>query len=337
MFARVIQARCDGSVLTVPIMGISHASSLFKPNPRAAGWFAICLGEHGVYLAKVEFSGAMPRVVRCEYHETGAVSAAALEKLRRDADLGDGAFTTLLNPGEYQILLVDAPNVPAGELKAAIRWKIKDNLNYHIDDATVDVLQIPAHKYGSERAQSMYAIAASNVTIQQRIKLFEQAKIALEVIDIPEMALRNIAALFEQPDRALVLLAFDDNGGLMTFTSGGELFLSRRTEITAGQLQDADEALREQHRGRVELELQRSLDYFDRQFNHIPVSRVLVSAPDNAGLAAFLAAAVDVSVEKLDLSQVMDIGAVPALAESEFVAHALPALGAAMRREEKSL
>lgn len=317
-------------------MGISHISSLFKPKARDTGWFAICPDEHGVYLAKVEFTGAMPRVVRCEYHGTGTVSAAALEKLQHEAYPGSCAVTTLLNPGDYQILLVDAPNVPADELKTAIRWKIKDNLNYHIDDATVDALQIPAHKYGSERAQSMYAIAASNDTIQKRIKLFEQARITLDVIDIPEMALRNIAALFEQDERALVLLAFDDNGGLMTFTMGGELYLSRRTEITAGQLQDANETLREQYRARVELELQRSLDYFDRQFNHIPVSRVLVSAPDNTGLAAFLVAA-DVKVEKLDLSQVMDISAVPALAESEFMAHALPALGAAMRREEKSL
>lgn len=318
-------------------MGIPFASSLFKSQVRDAGWCAICLGGHGVYLAKIEFAAAIPRVVRCEYHETGTVSAAALEKLHHEANLGNCAFTTLLNPGEYQILLVDAPNVPADELKTAIRWKIKDNLNYHIDDATVDVLQIPARKYGSERAQSMYAIAASNDTIRKRIKLFEQARIALEVIDIPEMALRNIAALFEQEDRALVLLAFDDNGGLMTFTLGGELFMSRHIEITAGQLQDANETLREQHRNRVELELQRSLDYFGRQFNHIPVSRVLVSAPDDTGLSAFLATAVDLKVEKLDLSQVMDISAVPALAGSEFVAHALPALGAAMRQEMKSL
>ena len=318
-------------------MGISYISSLFKSKSRDEGWFAICLGRHGVHLAKIEFGGVMPRVARCEYYETGKVSAALLEKLRREAGMGNYAFTTLLGSEEYQIILVDAPNVPVDELKTAIRWKIKDSLNFLVDDATVDVLQIPSNKYGSDRAQSMYAIAAANTTLQKRIALFEQAKIALEVIDIPEMAQRNIAALFEQEDRALVLLAFDDNGGLMTFTTGGELFLSRRTEITAGQLQDANENLREQYRDRVGLELQRSLDYFDRQFNHIPVSRVLVSAPDNTGLVEFLSSVVDAKVEKLDLSQAMDISAVPALAESEFAAQALPVLGAAMRQEQRVL
>ncbi|OGS90372.1 MAG: agglutinin biogenesis protein MshI [Gallionellales bacterium GWA2_60_18] len=318
-------------------MVVLRPLSLFKQKSRDAGWFAVCPGEHGVHLAQVQFIGAMPKVVRCEYHETGTVSSAALEKLRREANISAHAFTTLLAPGEYQMLLVEAPNVPANELKTAIRWKIKDGLNYHIDDATVDVLQIPSNKYGSDRVQSLYAIAAANTTIQKRIALFEQARLNLEVVDIPEMALRNIAALFEQDDRALALLTFNDNGGLMVFTSGGELFLSRRMDITSGQLQDADENQRRQYHDRIELELQRSLDYFDRQFNHIPVSRVLVSVPDGGGLAAFLVKAIDSRVEKLDLSQVMDIGEVPALAGTDFAANALLALGAAMRQEDLAL
>lgn len=317
-------------------MKIPSISRLFGRQSRDGGWFSVCLGSHGFYLAKVQFGGAMPRVVCCEYHETGTVSAPALERVRREAGIDGHHFTTLLAPGEYQMLLVEAPNVPANELKTAVRWKIKDGLSFHIDDATIDVLQIPATKYGAERPASLYAIAASNTTVQKRIELFEQAKLPLEVIDIPETAQRNVAALFEQEERALALLAFDENGGLLTFSSGGELFLSRRIEITAGQLRDANEELRGQYHDRVELELQRSLDYFDRQFNHVPVSRVLVCAPDDAGLADFLASAVEAKVEKLDLSQVMDISKVPALEDSEFVANALPALGAALRQEKRA-
>jgi len=318
-------------------MGIMNISRLFKAQSRDSGWFAIGTATHGIYLAQVKLVGSMLNVLRCEYHETGEVSATQLDKVRHNANIGEQNFTTVLLPGEYQMLLVEAPNVPVNELKTAIRWKIKEGLNYHIDDATVDVLQIPAGKYGSDRPQSMYAIAAPNETIQKRIAMFEQAKIELDVIDIPEMAQRNIAALFEQNDRALVLLVFDDNGGLMTFTSKGELLLARRIDITAGQLQDANEQLRQQYRDRVELELQRSLDYFDRQYNHLPVSRVLVCAPDDISLVNRLAAAVEAKVEKMELSQVMDISLVPALADSEFVANAFPTLGAALRQESRAL
>jgi MSHA biogenesis protein MshI len=318
-------------------MKMPSISSLFKTKSHDAGWIAIGLGAHGIYLAKIKFAGAMPRVVRCEFHETGTVSAASLEKLRREADIGSHEVSTLLAPGEYQMLLVEAPNVPADEMKTAVRWKIKDGLNFHIDDATVDMVRIPASKYASGRPQSLYAIAAANGIIQERIRLFEQARIGLDVIDIPEMAQRNIAALFERDERALVVLAFDDNGGLMTFTSGGELYLSRRIEISVGQLRDANESLRQQYRDRVETELHRSLDYFDRQYNQLPVDMVLVCAPDNTGLVEFLATQLDTKVQKLDLSQVMDISAVPALADSEFVALTLPALGAALRQESRVL
>ena len=318
-------------------MGLMNLSKLFSTPSRDASWFAIGLGMHGVYLAQVKQLGSALKVLRCEYHETGEVSSESMDKLRHDADLASHDYTSLLPPGDYQILMVDAPNVPTTELKTAIRWKIKDGLNYHIDDATVDVLQIPDHKYGSDRAQSLFAIAASNASIKKHIDLFEQAKINLKVIDIQEMAQRNIAALFEQSERALILLSFDDNGGLMTFTLKGELLLARRIEITAGQLQDASEELREQYRERVELELQRSLDYFDRQYNHLPVSRVLVAAPDADGLVNLLDEAVETKVEKLELSQVMDISLAPALADSEFSAYALPTLGAALRQEKKTL
>lgn len=317
-------------------MGILNASKWFKTKSQGVGWIAVGIEKHGIHLAQISLAGSMPRVELCEYH-AGEVSVAALEKICRRVNDGLHGFTTLLNAGDYQLLLVDAPNVPSNELKTAIRWKIKDGLNFHIDDATVDVLQIPTNQYGSERAKSMYAIAAANVIIEKRIALFEQAKLGLNVIDIPELAQRNIAALYEQDGRALVLISFDDEGGLLTFTAGGELFMSRRFDISAGQLQDADENLRQQHRGRVELELQRSLDYFDRQYNHLPVSRVLVSVPTDSDLVSSLAEAIDIKVEKLELSQVMDISRVPALADTVFVAHALTTLGAALRQEERVL
>lgn len=318
-------------------MGIPLLSSLFKSKRRDTEWFAVGFAAHGVYLVKVNLSGVMPRVERCEYHETSTLPGATLERLRQTANISGHTFTTVLAPGEYQMLLVEAPAVPVNELKSAIRWKIKDGLSYHIDDATVDVLQIPATKHSAERAQSLYAIVAENSVIQKQIALFEQAQLTLGVIDIPEMAQRNIAGLFEQEDRALVLLSFDDFGGLLTITAGGELYLSRRIEVSGGQLQDVNEELRQQSRDKVEMELQRSLDYFDRHFHTLPVKRVLVSAPPNTGLVDFLSAVVDVKVEQLDLSQVLDISAAPDLANSEFVAGVLPTLGAALRQESISL
>jgi MSHA biogenesis protein MshI len=310
---------------------------VFKQSSRGSGWIAVVIGKRGVHIAQAKYVGTRPQVTRCSFYPLSEVTSAALEKVRKEAQLDESRFTTLLSANEYQLLMVDAPNVPVDELKTAIRWKIKDSISYHVDDATIDMVQIPTNKYGGDRPQSLYAIAASNETIRKRIALFEKAKIELSVIDIPEMAQRNIAALFETEGRGLAMLAFGDEGGMLTITCDGELFLARRIEITLGQLQDADEALRQQYLDRVELEVQRSLDYFDRQFHHIPVNRLLLSAPEFLGMDKVLSNNLGIPVAMLDLTQGMDIIAVPELLDSEYVCHALPALGAALRQEKKVL
>lgn len=318
-------------------MGLLDIFSMFNRGSRDAGWVSVSLGNKGVYVAQAKYVGVRPQVTRCDFYPASDVNSATLEKIRKEAQLEGGRYTTVLGSNEYQLMMVEAPNVPVDELKTAIRWKIKDSLNYHIDDATIDVLQIPANKYGSDRPQSLYAVAASNETLRKRISLFEKAKIDLTVIDIAETSQRNIAALYETERRALALLAFDDEGGLLTMTCDGELFLARRIDITLGQLTDADDSLRQQYQDRVELEVQRSLDYFDRQFHHIPVERMLVSAPAELGLVQMLSDNLGVSVEALDLAQGMDIVGVPELADSEYASYALHALGAALRLEKKAL
>jgi len=260
-----------------------------------------------------------------------------LEQIRNGMPIGEFLFSTLLSPGDYQLLQVEAPNVPDEELKAALRWSVKDMLSYHVDDATLDVLRIPPNKDGVDRKKSVYVVAAANDVIKRRTALFERAHINLEVIDIPEMAQRNIAALFEHEGRALALLAFDESGGMLTFSSDGELYLARRIEISAGQLEDANEALRQQAFDRLELELQRSIDHFDRQYSHLPLRRLLVSAPESAGLVQKLTDGLDLTVEKLDLSEVMDLSAAPDLSGDEARVYALHALGASLRREGQTL
>jgi MSHA biogenesis protein MshI len=318
-------------------MDMSQFLSRFKPHRRASGWVAVTLGKRGIHIAQAKYVGARPQVTKCLFYPLTEISASALEKARKEAQLDASDFSTLLSADEYQMQMVDAPNVPVDELKTAIRWKIKDSLSYHVDDATIDVLQIPTNKYGGDRPQSLYAIAASNETIRKRIALFEKAKVELSVIDIPEMAQRNIAALFESEARGLAMLTFGDEGGLLTITCDGELFLARRLDISWGQLQDADENLRQQYLDRVELELQRSLDYFDRQFHHIPVNRILLSAPESLGLDKLLANSLGLPAEMLDLAQGMDIHGAPELLDSEYASYALPALGAALRQEKKAL
>jgi MSHA biogenesis protein MshI len=227
----------------------------------------------------------------------------ALEKLARELNFDRYECATLLQPGEYQLLLVEAPTVPQAELKSAIRWRIKDMLDYHVDDATMDVLDIPPESDLAGRSHSMYAIAARNEVIQQRVRAFEEARIALSVIDIPETAQRNICALHETEGRGAALLYLGQESGLLTITCRSELYLARRIDIGLGQIMGRQAEARADLCARIVLELQRSFDHFERQFHYVTVSKlVLGPEPEETGLHDHLKANLDIPVERVDLS-----------------------------------
>ncbi len=290
----------------------------------------------GVCVARVERQAAAKPIVKLSAFHPGtpSLSAELLGRVGREAHAGNFLNSTLLAGGEYQVLQVEAPNVPPDELKTAVRWRLKDMLDFHIDDATIDVLDIPVDKSGASRTHSMFAVAARNSLIQARQDLFGEAAVPLSVIDIPEMAQRNISAQLEPEGRGLAMLSFDETGGLLTVTFNKELYLARRLEVSLPVLRDEDADRRNAAFDKVALELQRSLDHFDRQYHFISISRLMVAPTGVSSLQDFLASNIYMPVESFELGDVFDLSQAPALqATGEQVRHFLT-LGAALRHEE---
>lgn len=302
---------------------------------------AISFQEDGIFAVFVKrLPAAAPEVGRVAFYPASRAEVSEpLEKLSKELHPERYSCSTLLAPGEYQILSVEAPNVPPAELKTAMRWRLKDMLDYHIDDAMIDVLDIPPEKNAPARNHSMHAVAAQNKLIEQRVALFGQAKIPLSVIDIPEMAQRNISTLLEPEDRGVALLSFDSEGGLLTVTSSGELYLSRRIDVRLPQLMQSDADLRNACYERVALELQRSLDHLDRQYHYISLAKLVLSplGESGFGLQEYLAANLSMQVETLNLETVLDITKVPELRSLDAQQRYFMTLGAALRHEEKVL
>ena len=92
--------------------------------------------------------------------------------------------------------------------------------------------------------------------------------------------------------------------------------------------------VRRYHVNVIDLELQRSLDHFDRQYNYVPVSKLLLAPlPQTIGLQEYLAANIYVPVESIDLGTVLDFPAVPELKHPERQSQCLQTIGAALREE----
>lgn len=307
-----------------------------KRRESEPGWVAVSLQPGSVSYAHGHYSGSGKSTIsRCGTRAFAGDGGG--DRIAKELQFDRYRCSTLLAPGEYQLLVVEAPNVQPGELKTAIRWRIKDMLDYHVDDATIDVLDIPPDPAGGGRTHSMYAIAARNEVVQGCIGRFESARIPLSVIDIPETAQRNIAALFEPENRGLALLYVGPAHGLLTINYHGELYLARRIEVGMDQIAAGSGERRDEAMNRITLELQRTFDHFDRQFPFVPVAKLLLGPePGNTGLAEHLKSNLDLPVEAANLGEVLSFGAAAAVdGAAEWRLFHL--LGAVLRNESKAL
>ncbi|MYN47497.1 agglutinin biogenesis protein MshI [Pseudoduganella sp. FT93W] len=309
---------------------------LFGKAGNKSGWLALVLTADGVQAVAIERrSGSQPRVQLAQtYTAPGGYPGTILFRVARDLHAANYHCTTLLGSGAYQLLLVEAPNVPAAEMKAALGWRVKDMIDFPLEEATLDLAMLPPPQNSNMHNSQAYAVVARNSILAPHQQIFWENKVALDAIDIDEMAQRNISALLEPEGRGVAMLSFYTDGGLLTVSFNGELYLARRMDITLGQLLETD-ADRLQHlHDRITLELQRSLDHFERQFSFVTIAKLVLTPIGNGELRNYLAANLYLPVEQLDLASVLNLDDVPDLQQLDQQAGYLRAIGAALRTAE---
>ncbi len=262
--------------------------------------------------------------------EMGSDVTTTLSSLRRPLRLDRYRCTALLRHGDYQLIQTEEIPGPADEAREAMRWKLKDQVDFPMEDAAIDLLPIPSEG----RAGQVFAAVSSAAIVAPLVQAFQAAKLGLAAIDLPELSQRNLAGLFEEEGRGLATLIFDDDEGLLTFTRGGELLVVRHVEMSAGQLAGADAERRHQLLERVTLDVQRSLDNFDRIYSSVPLAYLLVAPiPGVDELLPMLRENLTVSVAVLEIGKVLDLAAVPEMVDPLRQFQSLRAIGAALRDE----
>jgi MSHA biogenesis protein MshI len=300
---------------------------IWRKKKLPIGFLSLQAATGGISHAELSWRNGRPKLTACAIHSDDRSPNAWANYGRRSMPVN-----LVLSLGEYQLLLIDAPPVAPHELRMAVRWRIKDMIDFPIDDATVDAVRLdPGH---TASAGKLMAVVARNEVLKRYIETAEQAHVTLAAIDIPELAQRNIAALLETPDRALAMLSFTPQGGLLTVTRNGELCFHRHLDLSRANLAlSADPGSREAFE-RLALELQRSLDHIERQHSHWRLDRIVLAPPPTVpGLTEYLRENLYLPLEIADLSRVFD-GPLP---DPATLAPCWFALGGALRREDTAL
>jgi len=294
---------------------------------KPAGMLGIEAGPQGIALAQVvRVPGARPMLPYCEHLEGSAeVQAALLEKAVSERALQGLPTNVLLHPSEYQMFLLEAPEVPPQELRDAMRWRIKDMISQPLDDVVIDCFALPEDAYRG-RTRMVYCAVLEKARMQHYAQLVRQAGLYMASIDITEMAFRNLGSLAGAEGMNLALLRLRTSEGLICIQNGADLYMARRIEQgLARAAQDLSSTT---------LEIQRSLDYFESQLGKGYINRLMLLPMKQDGERTYqgLASGLAVNLQRFDLRELFPGQPGVELTEAQ-QAFCIGAVGAALRQE----
>ena len=307
----------------------------------------------GGTLALMSGEDSMRYVLASEAGERGATLTAWGTEVRgyrtRDAFMKHLKATlpeaarviAVLPPGDYRILQVESPNVPAAELAGAVRWKAMEFLEGSPHDYTLEVLGTPGAAQGIGKVT---AIAAHNNVVRDLMVACERLDRPLAVIDVCETAQRNLlhAVLASEPAAAGASAALVAEGrrALLIVAVDGQLQFFRRfefdTDMVAVPTDEAQSALIGEGAGgetaaRSLTQLHRSLDLWEDSYPHLPLATLRVQAGHKtAAIIDRIQADVGVDTRPLDLAAVFKVAGNAGEPPWMDIAY-LPLLGALLR------
>ncbi len=313
---------------------------LFKPRVRSDGLLAVCPDHGGVATALVmRENGLQPTLASCEHSPYDATTTrdALLPRLARQSAFESVPCTSIVDPLDYTLLLIESPQVPAAELRAATRWRVKDLIDFHIDDAVIDVFEVPADKGG--RQTMMYAVVTRTNVIKDRADELLDAGFQLSCIDIPELAYRNLTALLPEDVGGVAFIHFAADYGLITLTRQATLYLSRQFNPGFDDLFGGRDEVSADIEGKLDaiiVEIQRSLDYYESHFGQPPISGLVLAPLPHAvsGLKEYFSSQLGIDTRLLDINDLIDCDR---QLDTNTQARCMTAIGAALRHEEAAL
>jgi MSHA biogenesis protein MshI len=237
--------------------------------------------ERETALAIVQRVKAGPPLLRhCAVHSVAEIlPEQVFVPLNHDRELTHAPVSAVISPNDYQLVQVPSPDVPATEMRSAVRWALRDIINYPVSEAVVDVFGIPEQARQVEK-RMVFAVAAREAAVNRLIDLVKPRVRGFKAIDIPELCLRNLTGLLPQDEEGVALLALGSDFAQLVLTCQRTLYLTRRIDLrSSSDILSLDEGAELSSQG-LAIELQRSLNYYESHYDRAPMTHVFVVSGD---------------------------------------------------------
>lgn len=231
----------------------------------------------------------------------------------------------LLIPEDYQLFLIESLSATPEELNDALKWRIRSLINYPLEEAVIDYFMLPTKKSASNTNPFIAAIAAKAPPLTTTIKILEKCGINLTIIDIPELALRNLSAFYEKDEKSTAFIYFYENIAILNITHKKSLYFTRRINLYV-----ENESIRKDYE-QLSLDLLRYFDYFQSQWRYPSPNRIFIASEksDIENIATSLSKHLLLTVEPFPLNTILVENNLSSLVDKKFL---LP-IGCALRKD----
>lgn len=259
-------------------------------------------------------------------------------------DLKDAVTNIVLDSSKANLLLTEAPEVEDSELVRAMQWQLKENPEIDVDDSVIDCFSIPGQRERGRQPMA-YVVSAKKDDVKPLANICMQSQLDLKSIDIPAMTQRNLAALLPEDEFGVAMLSFSAKQGLLSVSRKGNLYLARDIDVgfddlnitpaiedeSGLSLEAASTSSDEHILEMVVLEIQRSMDYYERYFGQPPIQNLIIAplpkpVPD---MTDYIASQLGIKVRELNLNEVLHTQAEELVSEQQY--EYLTAIGASLR------
>lgn len=299
---------------------------------------AVAFDEQGFSFALIEDKFPRPFLKDCGYINCTAPEhfLKELKNICTTHHFEDLQCSLVLAPNQYSFYLIDAPDVQHKDLAESLKWRVKDYIEFPIEEAALDFVELPRSKFLDKRM--VYQVASQRRLIIEQVELMKLAGFDVDIVDIPELATKNIARLLKENEEGEAFVKLHPKQSKIVLVRKGELYLMRNLEIDISGLFDrTPQSLTLEGRAQVRklvddlaLEIQRSLDYCTSVLKQSP-TRSLVFSPVSFPIDDFvdeMKSVLGFPVKILDCRDILDFNGD---FDTETQSRCFSSLGAALR------
>lgn len=285
-------------------------------------------GISAVYAAPGTNGKPLIKALMHQALESVSEKQAALKAFVLDHGLEGMSCSYVLQNIDYTLTLVDTPNVAKEERSRALQWLVREVINFPIDEAIIDSFEIPLPRARDNIKMSYVAIMRRSLLTNIET-MITPCGLKVGIIDIPELALRNLSSLSTEEKNGIALIHLDPEDGKLLICKGSQIYLARNLELRGMSDWDKTPEKTTALLDQLSLEIQRSLDYIQSYFRQNLVRSILLTPfAMNDTFKDILKTNLGLEVQMLDLNQSLEFEH-PTPADDQL--KSLMALGGAIR------